>query len=160
MPKCKGLEHFNSNQLAAFIFPIINLKITGPLAGIRTIFVISLDGHSWRLLRASKIMHPIPMWQVSSYTKQFSDTHWVSYNSILTCLPRNGIRFPRGRAQSHRTAPPTSDANFTFTASGQQIPTIPTIPSFPWVQLISQSSSQNSEKQCAHWMTGLIQNKR
>ena len=55
---------------------------------------------------------PIPMYRFLPQTKQFSDTSWLSHNSIQFWhyLPGDSIRFNRLRAQSHKTAP-TTDAD-------------------------------------------------
>ena len=62
--------------------------------------------HSTHDTSDAKCVHFFP------HTDQFSDTSWVSYNSVQFryCLPGDSIRSQRLRAQSHKTAP-TSDTS-------------------------------------------------
>lgn len=85
-------------------------------------------------------------------------TCWMSYNltQFCHCLPRDSIRWHRLRAQTYKTAlllplgtSPGYHLCLWSPVKNQRF----SIPS-PSIQLICQSSSQNSEKQYTCWITG------
>lgn len=81
----------------------------------------------------------------------FSNSSWGSNRSTLFQhhLPRDGIRHHKLRAQSHIQLITCTSNQL---AIKQKLPQPP-----PWVQLTCKTSSQNSENQFTHQMTGLLQ---